>query len=187
MSVLIRHSSSPGLRATLKPWQVFGVSIYKSKGKDPQNIEVKKATRRWERFLAFVGDGYLVEDTQIALLDGLDEYVLQRRTDGVSEATIHRELADVVACINHGAEKRRLTWKLSRPKQRPHDPALRSVLTWTSRSRLVKYCLNSRSKARAIRCISLLGSFRRCDSDRESVDYHQRISTYRQVPLRCIS
>ena len=128
-----------------------------SKGKDPQNIEVKKATRRWERFLAFVGDGYLVEDTQIALLDGLDEYVLQRRTDGVSEATIHRELADVVACINHGAEKRRLTWKLSRPKQRPHDPALRSVLSLDEQIRLVRYCLNPDPKHGPYAAIVLLG------------------------------
>ena len=128
-----------------------------SKGKDPKNIEVKKATRRWERFLAFVGDGYLVEDTQIALLDGLDEYVLQRRTDGVSEATIHRELADVVACINHGAEKRRLTWKLSRPKQRPHDPALRSVLSLDEQIRLVRYCLNPDPKHGPYAAIVLLG------------------------------
>ena len=128
-----------------------------SKGKDPKNTEVRKATRRWERFLAFVGDGYLVEDTQIALLDGLDEYVLQRRTDGVSEATIHRELADVVACINHGAQKRRLTWKLSRPKQRPHDPALRPVLTLEEQVRLVKYCLNPEEKHGAYAAIVLLG------------------------------
>jgi len=128
-----------------------------SKGKDSQNTEVKKATRRWERFLAFVGDGYLVEDSKVALLDGLDEYVLQRRADAVTEATIHRELADVVACINHGAEKRRLTWKLSRPKQRHHDPALRTVLTLDEQTRLVKYCLNPDEKHGPYAAIVLLG------------------------------
>ena len=125
--------------------------------KDPSDRDVQKATRRWERFLSFVGDGYLVEDSKTVLMDAIDDYVSERRAEGIKEASIHRELAEVVACVNLGAQKRRFSWKLSRPERQVERAKLRDVLTTQEQIELVSYCLSPSPKDAQASVFILLG------------------------------
>lgn len=127
------------------------------KGKDPEDRDVQKATRRWERFLSFVGDGYFVDDSREALMDGLDDYVAERRQQGISEASIYRELAEVVACINLSARKRRFVWKLTRPERQAHSPRLREVLSTEEQVKLLRYALSPAPRDGKICAFVVLG------------------------------
>lgn len=117
-----------------------------SRGKLESHSYVKKASGRWKRFLSFSGDGYFQEESKGALLDALEDYVQSRRNDGIGESSIRRELAEVVACLNFGAKKHRLTWRVQRPELRQEETKLRHVFTLDEQVAMINFCLSDQPK-----------------------------------------
>lgn len=128
-----------------------------NKERAPSQRDVKRITSRWERFLSFCGDGLLNQDSYACLDDALHEYVAARRGEAVTEATIKRELAEVLACLNFGAKKLRLQWRLSQPSFKFHEPAEKPVLTLPEQVALLSYCLNPPKRFGKHAAIAILG------------------------------
>lgn len=134
-------------------WQLY----LDNKDSLPSQRDVKRITNRWERFLSFCGDGLLNQESYATLEDALHEYVSVRRGESVTEATIKRELAEVLACLNFGAKRLRLQWHLSQPSFKFHEPAEKLVFTLPEQVKLISYCLNPPKRFGKHAAIAILG------------------------------
>ena len=87
---------------------------------DPDNRVVKRMQKRWDRFLARVGDHIVTPDTQQLIDDALEDQVAERIKQ-VAPTTATRELKEVVSALNMMALKQRPKWPTFRiPKVPSH-------------------------------------------------------------------
>lgn len=135
--LLLQPKKSRGLLSLSQLWPIY----LANKSRAPSQRDVKRITSRWQRFMSFCGDGILNQESYAALDDALHEYVAARRGEDVAETTIKRELAEVLACLNFGAARLRLPWRLSKPKFKFHEPKLKLVITLEEELSLLRYCL----------------------------------------------
>ena len=74
----------------------------------------QKYLKYWQRWIELTGDCIIGPLTIDHINTGLDAYVLERESK-VTSASIQRELATVLACLNLASRKHRFSWKVTLP------------------------------------------------------------------------
>ncbi|EGG28350.1 hypothetical protein IMCC3088_322 [Aequoribacter fuscus] len=128
-----------------------------SKGIDTSSREGKRITNRWKRWLAMAGNVAISNATLDHIHDGLDAYVANRVAEGVSGASIRRELNDIVACLRYASKRYRFSWVIERPDVPKSKPKQRVVIKRSEQLQLVDYCVStSGSEASVAACVLLM-------------------------------
>ena len=125
---------------------------------DPDNRVVKRMQKRWDRFLALVGDHIVTPDTQQLIDDALEDQVAERIKQ-VAPTTATRELKEVVSALNMMALKQRPKWPTFRiPKVPSHQEKERPPLSIEDQITLVSHCLsNGHDWVSAVHLLELQG------------------------------
>jgi hypothetical protein len=151
MSLHNRAKAKPKTLSSL--WSDYA----QSKGIDVASRAGKRITNRWKRWLAIAGDVTISNSTLDHIHDGLDAYVANRVAEGVSGASIRRELNDIVACLRYASKRYRLKWVIERPDVPNSKPKQRIVMTRSEQLQLVDYCAStSGSEAPIAACVLLM-------------------------------
>jgi hypothetical protein len=151
MSLHNRANAQPKTLSSL--WKDYA----ESKSIDTSSRDGKRITSRWKRWLAIAGDTRLSDNIVNHIHDGLDSYVANRVAEGVSGASIRRELNDIVACLRYASKRYRLKWVIERPDVPNSKPKQRIVMTRSEQLQLVDYCAStSGSEAPIAACVLLM-------------------------------
>ena len=127
------------------------------RGIDESTREGKRIATRWKRWLSLAGDTVISPSTLDHIHDGLDTYVANRVVEGVSGASIRRELNDIVACLRYASKRYRFKWVIERPEVPNSQPKQRIVMTRSEQLQLVDYCAStSVSEAPVAACVLLM-------------------------------
>lgn len=123
---------------------------------DEQTGDRSKTEKRWQRWLAIVGDTIISTQTLDHIHDGLDQYVAERHAEGIKGTSIRRELNDVVACLRYASRKLRLRWVIEMPEIPKSAPKQRIVISVQEQRDLVNYCLNANAREAPLAACLLL-------------------------------
>lgn len=145
------------VKAKPKTLSVLWGDYAKHRSIDESTREGKRIATRWKRWLSLAGDTVISQATLEHIHDGLDAYVAHRVNDGVSGASIKRELNDVVACLRYASKRYRFLWVIERPEVPKSKPKQRAVMSQSRQRLLVDYCLKtSGSEAPVAACVLLM-------------------------------
>lgn len=150
MSLHNRAQAKPKTLSSL--WRDYAAS----KSIDASSREGKRITNRWKRWLAMAGDVTISQATLDHIHDGLDGYVANRVTSGVSGASIRRELNDIIACLRHASRRYRFGWVIERPEIPKSEPKQKAVMNREEQLSLVEYCLQAAGSDARIATVVLL-------------------------------
>ena len=145
------------VKAKPKTLSVLWSDYAKHRSIDESTREGKRIATRWKRWLSLAGDTVISQSTLDHIHDGLDAYVAYRVVEGVSGASIRRELNDIVACLRYASKRYRFKWVIERPEVPNSQPKQRIVMTRSEQLQLVDYCAStSVSEAPVAACVLLM-------------------------------
>ena len=108
---------------------------------DPNDRDIKRLQRYWDRFLLHVGDHVITPDSQTLIDDALEDYVYLRLKE-VKVSTAKRQLSEVLAALSRMARKQRPKWPdFKLPEMPDYEAEERIPLTSDDQIMLVQHCL----------------------------------------------
>ena len=122
---------------------------------DINTREGKRLNKRWQRFLALMGDAVIAPNTLSRLHQGLDDYVAERKSE-VKGQTIKRELNQIIACFRWASRKYRFNWMIEAPLITLDQATPRLVMNHTEQKKLVAYCLSQPADSDQLRSAAAL-------------------------------
>ncbi|MDG2072242.1 MAG: hypothetical protein P8J55_11115, partial [Pseudomonadales bacterium] len=120
-------------------------------GINPSTRTGRREERRWQNFLAITGDKIIAPNTNNILHQGLDNYVIERKTSGVKGQTIDRELNRILACLRWVSRKYRFEWQIVRPLTWKDPVASKAVMTREEQRQLFAFGLEQQDELTQLR------------------------------------